>query len=222
MPRLVDARRVQDRAQQIAVVQANREVGEAEREQRLARGRADLGLDHRRRRAEDVHVALVELAEAAARRPVGAPHRLDLVALEEARQVAVLGDDARERHRQVVAQRQVGELALLVGALGRPVEGTLQLRAALEDAEDQLVALLAVLAEERLEVLDCRGLERLEAEALVDRGNRLDHEAPAADVAGQEVAHPARGLGGGFRHQSVDPGPTTRRSGLSRVHANPR
>ena len=61
-----------------------------------------------RRRADRIDVALVELAEAALLRPVGPPHRLDLIALEEPRQLrAVLGDDPRQRHRQVVAQRQV-------------------------------------------------------------------------------------------------------------------
>src|SRR6185436_4975529 len=95
-------------------------------------------------------------------------------------------------------QRQVGELALVV----RPLQRTLELRATLQDPEDELIALLAVLAEERLEVLDRGRLERLEAVAFVDRSDGLDHEAPATDVAGQEVAHPARGLGGGFRHRT--------------------
>ena len=81
-----------------------------------------------------VDVALVELAEPSAGRPIGTPDRLDLVALEEPRQLAlVLRDDARERHREVVAQREVGLAARLV-------------LAALEDLEDQLVAFFAVLA----------------------------------------------------------------------------
>src|SRR4029450_449357 len=113
--------------------------------------RAQLGLDDRRRRSEHVHVALVELAEAPARRPVGAPARLNLGALEEAAQVAVLGDDARERHGQVVAERQVGELRPRVRALPhRLLERALQLGAALEDAEDELIALFAVLAADTL------------------------------------------------------------------------
>ena len=117
---------------------------------------ADLRLDHRRGRADGVHVALVELAEASLARPVGAPDRLNLVALEELRQRAViLRDDARQRHGQVVAQRQIG--------LAR-----LPLLAALEDLEDEPVALFAVLAEQRLDVLDGRRLERLEPVPLVD------------------------------------------------------
>jgi hypothetical protein len=63
--------------------------------------------------------------------------------------------DARQRHGEVVAQRQIGLPARLV-------------LAALEDLEDELIALVAVLAQQRLEVLDRRRLERLEAVALVD------------------------------------------------------
>ena len=54
----------------------------------VADGGAQLRLGDRRRRADGVDVALVELAEAALARPVGAPDRLDLVALEELRQLA--------------------------------------------------------------------------------------------------------------------------------------
>src|SRR5687767_11306807 len=96
----------------------------------------------------------------------------------------------------------------------RFVERSLQFGSALQDAEDELVALLAVLAEQCLEILDRWRLEGLEAVALVDRGDRLDHEAPAADVAGQEVAHPARGLGGGFGHRYGSPGRSAALGGL--------
>src|SRR6185295_10035649 len=109
--------------------------------QRIRYRRAQFRFDDRRGRAERVDVALVELAETAARRPVGAPHRLNLVSLEQPRQLAlVLRDDARERHGQVVAEREVGLPGCLV-------------LAALEDLEYELVAFLAVFAEECLDVL---------------------------------------------------------------------
>ena len=50
------------------MIQPDREIGEAELGQHVGHRRAQLGLDHRRRRAERVDVALVELAEAPARR----------------------------------------------------------------------------------------------------------------------------------------------------------
>ena len=111
-----DAGRVeQRRAARRRWIQADGEVVEPERGQHLADRRQQLDLDDRRGRPDRVDVALVELAEASARRPVGAPHRLNLIALEEPRQlVLVLRDDARERHGQVVAQREVGLAARLV------------------------------------------------------------------------------------------------------------
>src|SRR5262249_4918481 len=93
----------------------------------------------------------------------------------------VMGDDARQRHRQVVAQRQIGLAARLV-------------LAALEDLENELVALLAVLAEQGLQVLDRWRLERLEAVAFVDTLDDADDVLPPPGVLGQEVAHPARWL----------------------------
>jgi hypothetical protein len=91
------------------VVEPQVEIVEAELGQHVGRRGADLGFDHRGRRPDGVDVALVELAEPALGRTVGPPHRLDLIALEEARQLRlVMGDDAGQRHRQVVAQRQVG------------------------------------------------------------------------------------------------------------------
>ena len=154
---------------------------EAERLQHFAHRGNHLDFDHRRRRADRVHVALVELAEAAARGPVGAPHRLNLVALEESRQLAaVVGDDARERNGQVVAQREVG----LPGGLTF---------AALQHLVYELVAFFAVLPGQRLDVLERRRLERLEAVALVDATHDVDDVLPPPDVLRQEVAHAARG-----------------------------
>ena len=77
---------------------------------------------------------------------------MNLVALEELRQLPrCSGDDARQRHGEVVPQREVG-FARLTAFLP-----------ALEDLENQPIAFLAVLAEQRLDVLDRRRLERLEA-----------------------------------------------------------
>ena len=170
------------------MVQADVEVVEPQLGQHVRRRGANLGLDQRRRRADGVDVALIELAEAPARRPVGPPHRLHLIPLEILGQLRlVVGDDARQRHREVVAQRQVRFAAGLV-------------LAALQDLENELVAFVAVLAQQRLEVLHRGRLDRLEAVALVDARHHRHHVLPAADVVGQEVAHPARGLGSSAAH----------------------
>ena len=90
--------------------------------------------------ADHVHVALVELAVAALLRPVRPPDGLDLVPLErEGNLVLVLDHVAGERDGQVVPQALLGrQLGLLAAVL---------------DAEQELVALVAVLAQKRGEVL---------------------------------------------------------------------
>ena len=138
-------------------------------------------LDHQRTRSDGIDVALVELTKPAARRTVGAPDRLNLVALEEpAQRATMLGDDPRQRHGQVVAQRQIRFTRRLV-------------LAAAKHFENQLRALVAVLAGERLDVLERGCFERLEAIAPIHVLDDADHVAAAAHVAGQEIAHAARG-----------------------------
>src|SRR5207247_6837885 len=133
---------LQNRDEQLAVIEPDDEILEAEPLKHLADGREDLHFDQQRRRADRVDVALIELAKSPARWTVRAPDRLDLIPLEESRQlVLVLRHDARERHGQVVAQREVRVAGVLV-------------LAALQDLENQLVAFLAVLAEQRLDVLE--------------------------------------------------------------------
>ena len=162
------------------MIQADHEVVEPELGQRIRHRGAQLRLHDRRGRSERVDVALVELAEPAARRTIGPPHRLDLVALEQPRQPGlVLRDHARQRHRQVVAQRQVR----LAGGL---------VLAALQDLENELIALISILPHQRLEVLDRGRLQRLEAVALVHTLDDADDVLASPHVLREEVAHAAR------------------------------
>ena len=118
------------------------QVREAQRGERLG-GRQDQ-LDLRPPRdatPEHVDVALGELAEAALLGPLRPPHRADLDGLERLGQPGVvLGVVARQRHRQVEAQAEVGQL------VAPRRRGGLELLAALEDLEDQLLVLAAVAA----------------------------------------------------------------------------
>jgi len=119
---------------------------------------------------------------------VGPPHRLNLIALEEAWQFRlVLRHDARQRHREVVAQGQVSLAARFV-------------LASLQDLEDEAIAFFAVLAEERLDVLVGGRFERLEAVALVHLANDPHDVLALADIVGQEVARAARRLGRDCAH----------------------
>src|SRR4051812_8096996 len=90
-------------------------------------------------------------------------------------------NDARQRHRQVVAQREIGLTARLV-------------LAALQNLEYELVAFIAVLPHQRVDVFDRRRLERFEAVTLVNALDDADHVLAASHVFGQEVAHAARGF----------------------------
>ena len=103
MQRLRHAGRVQHFRQQDAVIEAEIEIAETQFGQDLTDNAAQLRFHNGRCRTERVDVALVELTEAPARRTIGAPHRLNLIPLEQLRELAlVMRDDTCQRHRQVV------------------------------------------------------------------------------------------------------------------------
>src|SRR5206468_6360038 len=136
--RLGNAGAFEDRRQRAPVIEPDRELLEPERRHHVADRRKKLRLDDERGGAHGVDVALKELAKAPARGPIGPPDGLNLIPLEEARQlVLVLRDHARERDGQVVAERKIG----LAGSF---------VLAAAQDLENELVALLSVLPRERL------------------------------------------------------------------------
>ena len=74
-------------------------------------------------------------------------------------------------------------------------ERPLQLGAALGDAEDQLIALFAVLAEQGIQSFHDRCVERFKAVALVDAFDHIDDVFPAQHIQGKEVACAADRLG---------------------------
>ena len=177
--------------------------------QHVADRRQQLDLHDERGRPDGVDVALVELAEPSARGSIRAPHGLNLVALEESRQlVLILRHHPRQRHRQIVSQRQVG----LAGPF---------VLASLEDLENQLVAFVAVLPEQRLDVLERRRLERLEAVPLVHLPDNPDDVLTSSDVVGQEIARPARWLCTAHPLLSHVVEPVRRRSGRRTSESQP-
>ena len=103
-------------AQQLAMIQPDREIVEPQRRQHVADRRQQLRFDQRRRRCRSRRCRTGRTrGTGPCAGPIGAPDRLNLIALEELRQlVLVLRDDARERDGQVVAQREVGFAARLV------------------------------------------------------------------------------------------------------------
>ncbi len=171
-----DSCRIEKPGQHQAMIQADHEIAEAQSREHLADRAQLLGLHDRRSRADRVDVALVELPETPPRRTIRPPDRLDLIALEEPRQlVLVLRDDARQRHRQIVAK---GEIRLAGSRMLAPAQ----------DLENEPVPLLAVFAKERLDVLERRRLERLEPVLLVDTAHDADDILAAADVVREKIA----------------------------------
>src|SRR5262249_27887294 len=140
----------------------------------------DLGVVDRVQRvaADHVHVALVELAEAAALGALAAPHLLDLVAAERERQlVGVLGDVAGQRHRQVEVQTHVRLGAALLW---------------LADRVD--LPLHAALGGQHVEPFHRRRLDRREAVEL----ELLPDDAQAALLRQAKVRQPLREARDGF------------------------
>src|ERR1041385_5650103 len=116
------------------MVDASREIVEAERNQRITCGSDQLDLNDHRARAEHIDVALIELAEAPTCRTIGAPNRLNLIALEEFRQlVLILRDNARERHSQVITQSEISLAGFFMFA-------------AFQNFEDELIAFFTIFA----------------------------------------------------------------------------
>src|SRR3979409_1282355 len=133
------------------MIQLNLEVAKAQSGEYVSPPRQFSHFHEGRRRSNGVDIALVELAEPAPGRPVRTPDGLNLVPLEKLRQlVLVLGDDAREGDGQVVPEREVGFAAGLV-------------LAAAKNLENELVAFVAVLPQQRVDVFESRCLERLES-----------------------------------------------------------
>src|SRR5687767_2241802 len=80
----------QKRRQDPTVVELDDKLLKSQLLQHIADGCADFRLDDRRCRAQSVDVALVELAEPSARRTIGTPHGLNLIAFPELRQLVLV------------------------------------------------------------------------------------------------------------------------------------
>ena len=164
------------------MIQTNCKVVEAQRNQRLTCSRDQFGLYHHRLGAQHIDIALIELAKSSARGTIGAPDGLNLIALEKLWQLRfVLRHHARQRHRQIVTQSEIGLAGLLMFA-------------AFENFEDELIAFFAVLAHQRLDVFDRGSFQRLETVALVGFLDHADDVFTFAHIGRQKIAHAARWL----------------------------
>src|SRR6185369_11539701 len=93
---------------------------------------------------------------------------------------------AGERNRQVEAERQVGEIR------GTRRDGPLELGAALQHLEHELLVLAAALPQEDAQVLHGRRVHALESEGLVGLADAAQELVALAVLVREEVAEPAR------------------------------
>src|SRR5262249_36565797 len=137
---------------------------------------ADLGIGGNRGRAHRIGVELHELAKAAGARLLVAEHpSLAIAAIGLRQLLEILRHVARERRGQVVAQRE----PLLVVVLER---------------EHTLVrpVLVGQKLSQRIGIFDRRRLQRLEAIALVDPANLLEHTPRSGNLGAAAIGKPAR------------------------------
>src|SRR5262245_48467543 len=105
----VNTRLIENSSQHLSMIDPNSEVVEAECAQGITGSGHQFGFNNHRARAQHIDVALIKLAQASTGESIGAPYRLNLIPLEKLWQlILVLCDDARQRDRQVVAQREIG------------------------------------------------------------------------------------------------------------------
>ena len=163
----IDAGEQRQGGEELAVVDLDRRLGKPDRRQRLGHDGDRFGVGELARAADDVGVALPELAEAAPLRLLGPPDRGDVVALERQDDlVLVHRHHARQGHGQVVAHPDLAAAGVL-------------------EAVHQLLV-LAGLAGQDLQVLQRRRVERLEAVALEDLAEGAD-DALAQDHLRRQV-----------------------------------
>ena len=126
--------------------------------------------------SDHVDVALVEFAVAALLRAVCAPHGLDLEALErEGNLVLVLHHVAGEGNGEVVTQALFRSLGGLLAAVHHP--------------EQELVSLVAVLAEQGGQVLHCGSIYLRISEGAENALDRIEDVVPLSHFLLREISH---------------------------------
>ena len=158
------------RRQDPSIVHADPRPLEAELGQGLGGREDELDLRDLGGHAEDIDVALGELPKAALLGSLGPPHRTDLDRLERVGQRgSIVRVVPRERHREIEAQPEIGEVVFTLRRRG------VELRATLQDLVYQFLVLAPATAHQEPKVLERRRLDPSKAVPFVrgqDRGRR--------------------------------------------------
>ena len=138
--------------------------------------------------ANHVGVALIEFSVATLLRPVGTPHRLQLVAAEgEGDLVAMLDNETGEGNGEVIAQATVTNLRCHLVIILLEIN-ILHEVARIEHLEQQFVALFAIFAHERRKVLERRSFDRFKGESAEDRADSVENIVAASHLYREEIA----------------------------------
>ena len=176
---------LQHPAQDAAVIDVDGEAGEADVQQGTGGHVDQLHLGIGGRIAQNVDIALYELAQTALLRALGAEHTVGLDHLEGAGQLILVGGIvAAQRQGQVIAQAHIGQLLGIAG-----VQGSGELIAALEHLEDQVQVVAAVGFVQILHILQHGGGNALEAGRTVGLQNFALNVIAQGLLCGQQVAH---------------------------------
>ncbi len=175
--------RFQQAGEHHAVVDVDREPLEADGPQQVVDDEDRFGVGGDRAGADRIEIALHEFAVAAALRVLAAPHGGDVVALERRAQLAdVLGGEAGQRHGEVEPQADIAAAVVL-----EPIE--------------LLIGFRAPLAEQHVEVLECRRIDRAEPVRAEHAPRDIDNLLARQHGLRQIVAEALQGAGlDGGRH----------------------
>jgi len=198
------------RRQQPTIVDPDAAPRHPESVERRGRRRDELGFGDDARLADDIDVALHELPVAALLRALGTPDGRDLNGAEDGRQLAAVARVvARERHREVEPQPEVGEVER-----GHGLGESIHRQTTLHDRECELFIVAAETGVQARGVFDHRCLDLVEAVRAVDRADALQHSFASRLLGGQKITHATRGRhSSGHTHDSVTQPELARRSG---------
>ena len=177
--------------QNATVVDLNGKAADADRKQSLRRGRDQLDLTVGRFAAENVDIALLELAESSLLGALRTPYTVDLDTLHREHQLTlVIGVIAAKRKGQVIAQTEIGDV--LNVALFHCLD---ELFAALHDLKDQIQILAALGLIEVFRILDRGGGDTVEACRAVDRENGILKVIAETHLLGKVIVRAFYGCG---------------------------
>ena len=155
-----------DAGNQLPVVDVDCELLETEARQHLIDETDILRVCQHALTPDGIGIALIELAVPALLWPLGAPNWVDLVSLKRFRQLWIHGDDAAERHGEIIA------------------EGDVLLATAVSCLIDKFFGIRSVFAHQHFGEFQRGRLEGFKSKFLEDCLNGIDDVVPAEHLFG--------------------------------------